>query len=83
LAVSRSLQRSAPASVDRGEGAPAMRMIPSIPLAGGSTTVLKPDGYHAMLLENAREPAAAKALLDFFTSPRAISILKSKGLTPG
>ena len=60
-----------------------MRMIPSIPLAGGSTTVLKPDGYHVMLLENAREPAAAKALLDFFTSPRAISILKSKGLTPG
>ena len=42
-------------TVDRGEVAPAMRMIPSIPLAGGSTTVLKPDGYHVMLLET-RQP---------------------------
>jgi len=32
---------------------------------------------------NAREPAAAKALLDFFTTPRAISILKAKGLESG
>ena len=45
-------------TVDRGEGAPAMRMIPSIPLAGGSTTVLKPDGYHVMLLQ-IREPLSA------------------------
>ena len=42
-------------TVDRGEGAPAMRIIPSIPLAGGSSTVLKPDGYHMMLLET-RQP---------------------------
>ncbi len=42
-------------TVDRGEDAPAMRMIPSVPLAGGSTTVLKPDGYHVMLLET-RQP---------------------------
>jgi periplasmic copper chaperone A len=45
-------------TVDRGEGAPAMRMIPSIPLAGGSTTVLKPDGYHVMLLQT-RQPLTA------------------------
>jgi periplasmic copper chaperone A len=42
-------------TVDRGEGAPAMRMIASIPLAGASTTVLKPDGYHVMLLQT-RQP---------------------------
>ncbi len=42
-------------TVDRGEGAPAMRMIPQIPLAAGSTTVLKPDGYHVMLLQT-RQP---------------------------
>ena len=45
-------------TVDRGEGAPAMRTIPSIPLAAGSTTVLKPDGYHIMLLQT-RQPLAA------------------------
>ena len=38
-------------TVDRGEGAPAMRAIPSIPIAAGSTTVLKPDAYHVMLLQ--------------------------------
>ncbi len=45
-------------TVDRGEGAPAMRMVPSIPIAGGSTTVLKPDGYHVMLLQT-RQPLSA------------------------
>jgi periplasmic copper chaperone A len=37
--------------VDRGEGAPAMRAIPSIPIAATDTTVLKPDSYHVMLLQ--------------------------------
>jgi periplasmic copper chaperone A len=37
--------------VDRGEGAPAMRAIPAIPIAANSTIVLKPDGYHIMLLQ--------------------------------
>jgi copper(I)-binding protein len=34
--------------VDRGEGAPAMRAVPTIPIAA---IVLKPDGYHVMLLQ--------------------------------
>lgn len=38
-------------TVDRGEGAPAMRAIPGIPIAANSTIVLKPDGYHVMLLQ--------------------------------
>jgi periplasmic copper chaperone A len=42
-------------ATDRGEGAPAMRTIPAIPIAAGSTTVLKPDGYHVMLLQT-RQP---------------------------
>jgi len=42
-------------TIDRGEGAPAMRAIASIPIAGGSTTVLKSDGYHLMLLQT-RQP---------------------------
>jgi molybdate transport system substrate-binding protein len=39
--------------------------------------------YTAAIPKNAKEPTAAKALLDLFTSPRAISIMKSKGLEPG
>ncbi len=38
-------------TVDRGEGAPAMRAIASIPLAADSTVTLKRDGYHVMLLQ--------------------------------
>lgn len=45
-------------TVDRGEGAPAMRTIRSIPIAAGGTTVLKPDGYHIMLLQT-RQPLSA------------------------
>ena len=37
--------------VDRGEGAPAMRAVSAIPIAANSTIVLKPDGYHVMLLQ--------------------------------
>ena len=38
-------------TVDRGEGAPAMRPIAFIPLAADSTVTLRPDGYHVMLLQ--------------------------------
>ena len=37
--------------VDRGEGAPAMRAISSIPVSANSTIVLKPTEYHVMLLQ--------------------------------
>jgi hypothetical protein len=36
-------------TVDRGEGAPAMRPVNSIP--ANKTIELKPDGYHVMLLQ--------------------------------
>ncbi|MGJ4949578.1 copper chaperone PCu(A)C [Bradyrhizobium sp. HKCCYLS20291] len=42
-------------TVDRGEGAPAMRSIPNIPVPAGSTLVLLPTSYHVMLLQT-REP---------------------------
>ncbi|MBV9566244.1 MAG: copper chaperone PCu(A)C [Bradyrhizobium sp.] len=38
-------------TVDRGEGAPAMRSVASIPVAAGSTLILKPNEYHVMLLQ--------------------------------
>ena len=45
-------------TVDRGEGAPAMRSVRSIPIAASGATVLKADGYHIMLLQT-RQPLAA------------------------
>ena len=38
-------------TVDRGEGAPAMREIRSIPIPENRTIELKKDGYHVMLLQ--------------------------------
>jgi len=38
-------------AVDRGEGAPAMRPVKSIPIPEGKTTELRQDGYHVMLLQ--------------------------------
>ena len=38
-------------TVDRGEGAPAMRAVKSIPIPENKTTELKRDGYHVMLLQ--------------------------------
>jgi periplasmic copper chaperone A len=38
-------------TVDRGEGAPAMREIKSIPIPENKTIELKRDGYHVMLLQ--------------------------------
>jgi copper(I)-binding protein len=45
-------------TVDRGEGAPAMRSIRSIPVAAAGTTALTVDGFHVMLLQT-RQPLAA------------------------
>jgi periplasmic copper chaperone A len=45
-------------TVDRGEGAPAMRPISAIPIPAGATVVLKPSEYHLMLLQ-IRQPLAA------------------------
>ena len=45
-------------TTDRGEGAPAMRAVSSIPIAAGGTTVLKSDAYHIMLLQT-RQPLAS------------------------
>ncbi len=48
-------------TVDRGEGSPAMREIPSIPIAASGTTVLKSDAYHVMLLQTRQALAAGEA----------------------
>jgi periplasmic copper chaperone A len=38
-------------TVDRGEGAPAMRAIKSIPVPAAGEITLKPEAYHVMLLQ--------------------------------
>jgi periplasmic copper chaperone A len=38
-------------TVDRGEGAPAVREVKSIPIPQNKTVELKRDGYHVMLLQ--------------------------------
>lgn len=48
-------------TIDRGEGAPAMRAIPSIPIAAGATTILKRDAYHVMLLQTRQALVTGKS----------------------
>jgi hypothetical protein len=45
-------------TVDRGEGSPAMRAIPTIPVAANIGVTLKPTQYHLMLLQT-RQPLVA------------------------
>ena len=45
--------------VDHGEGAPAMRSIPSIPIPANTTVVLNAGEYHVMLLQTRRPLAVA------------------------
>lgn len=49
-------------TVDRGEGAPAMRAIRSIPIPANQATELKADGYHVMLLQTRQALAAGETL---------------------
>jgi periplasmic copper chaperone A len=48
-------------TVDRGEGAPAMREIKSIPIPENKTIELKRDGYHVMLLQTRQKLVAGEA----------------------
>jgi periplasmic copper chaperone A len=48
-------------TVDRGEGAPAMREIKSIPIPQNKTVELTRDGYHVMLLQTRQKLVAGEA----------------------
>ena len=58
--------------------APGVDLVGPMPADVQSFTV-----YRMVLPITAKEPAAARALIDFLVSPEAASKLKSKGLDPG
>ena len=57
--------------IDRGEGAPAMRSIRMIPIAAETTTELKADGYHVMLLQIRQKLAVGDKLTCSVTFQKA------------
>ena len=39
--------------------------------------------FPAAIAKDSKEPEAAKAFIDFITSPAAVAVVKAKGMTPG
>lgn len=58
-------------TVDRGEGAPAMRAIKSIPVPENKTTELKHDGHHVMLLQTRQKLVIGETLTCAITFQKA------------
>jgi molybdate transport system substrate-binding protein len=57
--------------------------VPGVELVGFLPKELQTSiGVSAGLSASAKEPAAGKALIAFFTAPAAIPVIKAKGLTP-
>ena len=58
--------------------APGVELVGPMPTEIQEFTI-----FTTVIPANAKEPAAAKAFIDFLTSPKATPTLKSKGLEPG
>ena len=57
---------------------------PGVEIAGPFPAELQQELiFPAAVAADAREPMAAKAFIDYLTSPAAISAIKAKGMTPG
>ena len=57
--------------------------VPGVELVGPIPAELQTTiGVSAGLSAAAKEPAAAKALIAFFTAPEALPVIRAKGLTP-
>ena len=57
--------------------------VPGVDLVGSLPSELQTTiGIAAGVSTTAKEPAAANALIQFFTAPAAVPVLKAKGLTP-
>ena len=58
--------------------------VPGLDVVGPFPDELQQDVvFTAALGAGTKEDAAAKALVDFLKTPDAISVIKSKGMTPG
>ena len=68
---------SQPAEILRAPGAELVRPLPA-ELQNRREFV-----YHAAVLVNAKEPAAARAFIQFLVGPDATMMIKKKGLDPG
>jgi molybdate transport system substrate-binding protein len=76
--------------VAKGEAEIALQPIPELMAVSGIDVVGPLPGafqnvttYTARIHADAKQPAAAKALIDFLTAPAAAPVYKSKGLAPG
>lgn len=58
-------------TVDRGEGAPAMRAVKSIPIPQNKTTELNKDGHHLMLLQTRQKLVSGETLTCSITFQKA------------
>jgi molybdate transport system substrate-binding protein len=59
-------------------------MAPGVELAGSFPTELQQDlVFTATPAADTREAEAAKAFIDFLTTPAAAAVIKAKGMTPG
>ena len=58
-------------TVDRGEGAPAMREVKSIPIPQNQTIELKRDGFHVMLLQTRQKLAVGETFTCAITFQKA------------
>jgi molybdate transport system substrate-binding protein len=57
---------------------------PGVEIVGPFPTEVQQElAYPAAVAADSREPTAAKAFIDFLTSPEVASIIKAKGMTPG
>ena len=57
---------------------------PGVELAGPFPAEVQQElVFPAAIAADAKEAAAAKAFIDFLTSPAAVSVIKAKGMTPG
>ena len=57
---------------------------PGVELAGPFPAELQQElVFPGAVATDTKEPAAAKAFLDYLTSPAAASAIKAKGMTPG
>lgn len=58
--------------------------VPGLDVVGPFPADLQQDVvFTAALSADTKDAAAAKALIDYLKTPDAISVIKSKGMTPG